>query len=81
MNDYKAGTIIIKNKKEKGLFKKKTIYGGVLKNCPSVYGYSINPRLKKEYHNGDEVKAEYYVYMGGKNDDYDEVMDFLIIEE
>lgn len=81
MDESRKGTIIIKSKKVKGLFKKRTVYGGVVKACPSVYGYSFNEEFKKEYHRGDEVNAEYYVYTGGKKDDYDEVMDFLIIEE
>ena len=27
------------------------------------------------------INAEYYVYFGGKKDNYDEVMDFFIIED
>ena len=81
MDDCRKGTVIIKSKKEKGLFKKRTVYGGVVKACPSVYGYSLNEEFKKEYHRGDEVNAEYYVYTGGKKDNYDEFIEFLIIEE
>lgn len=45
MDDCRKGTIIIKSKKEKGLFKKRTVYGGIVKVCPSVYGYSFNEPL------------------------------------
>ena len=81
MSDIRQGTVIIKEKKQKGLFKKYYIYGGELKGCPGVYGYSINRDLTKEYQKNDEVIVEYWVYMGGKKDDYDEVMEFDIIEE
>lgn len=80
MDNCRKGTIIIKSKKVKGLFKKRTVYGGVVKACPSVYGYSFNEEFKKEYHRGDEVYAEYYVYTGGKKDNDDEVIDSYIIE-
>lgn len=81
MNDLRKGTIIIGEKKENGLLKKHTVYGGSLKASPGVYGYSTNKTFAKEYHRDDEVKAEYEVYMGGRKDDYDEVMKFRIIEE
>lgn len=81
MDESRKGTIIIKSKKLKGLFKKHTVYGGVVKACQSVYGYSFNETFKKEYQPDDEVNAEYYVYTGGKKDNYDEITDFYIIED
>ena len=80
MDECRRGTILITNKKEKGLFKKHTVYCGVIKDCPSIYGYSLNDTFKKEYKDGDIVKAEYYLYTGGKKDNYDEIMDFYIVE-
>lgn len=81
MSDIRKGTVKIREIITKGLFKKYNIYGGSLKGVPGIYGYSIKQELKKEYHKGDEVKVNYWIYMGGKKDDYDEQMEFEIIEE
>ena len=81
MSDIRKGTVKIKEKIPKGLFKKYYIYGGALKGVPGIYGYSIKMDLKKEYNKGDEVKVNYWIYIGGKKDDYDEVMEFEIVEE
>lgn len=81
MDDYTHGKVKIKEKREKGLFKKYYIYGGGLIGAPGIYGYSANHNLKKEYHKGDEVKVKYRIFMGGKKNDYDEIMEFYIIED
>ena len=81
MSEIRKGTVTIKEKKSNGLFKKYFTYGGSLNGAPGIYGYSIKQKnLKKEYHKNDEVKVNYWIHMGGKKDDYDEVMEFEIIE-
>ena len=80
MGETRKGTVIIKEKIQKGLFKKYYIYGGALKGCPGIYGYSFKQDLQKEYHRNDEVPVDYWIYMGGRKDDYDEVMEFAIKE-
>ncbi len=80
MDESRKGTVVINEIKTKGLFKKYNQYGGGLKGAPGIYGYSHKQDLNKEYHRGDEVCVRYWIYMGGKKDDYDEVMEFEIVE-
>lgn len=80
MEESRKGTVVINEIKTKGLFKKYNQYGGGLKGAPGIYGYSLKQDLNKEYHRGDEVSVRYWIYMGGKKDDYDEVMEFEIVE-
>ena len=81
MNDTRKGTVKIKEKIEKGIFKKYYIYGGGLKGAPGIYGYSVKKKLKKEYHKGDEVKVNYWIQLKGKKNSYDESIVFEIVEK
>lgn len=80
MSEFTHGTVTIKERIKKGIFKKYYIYGGSLDGAPGIYGYSTKQYLKKVYHKGDKVKVQYRISMGKRKDDYDEVMEFSIIE-
>lgn len=80
-NDVRKGTVKIKEILHKGLFGKKTVYGTSLRGVPGIYGYSVNKSFTRDYKRGEEIPVNYWVFMGGKKDDYDEVMEFEIIEE
>ena len=62
MSDFRNGTVVIKEKLKKGIFKKRMVYGGGLYGAPGIYGYSINKELRREYHVGDKVTVKYQVY-------------------
>lgn len=81
MKDIRKGTVVIREKIAKGLFKKHYTYGGGLKGVPGIYGYSVKQKLNKECYKGDEVTVNYWISYVGKKNSQDEVMGVEIVEE
>ncbi len=81
MQEYRKGTVIIKEVAQKGFLRKRTVYGGGLYGCPGIYGYSVNKTLQKEYQEGDKVKVRYQLLENSHGGADDEFMEFEILEE
>lgn len=72
------GTVVIMSRKEEGLLRKKTVYSGYLYGAPGASGKSTNRSLKRIYHTGEQVQAEYTVT---RDKDSDEHIIFTILED
>ena len=71
------GTVVILSRKEEGLLRKRMVYKGYLYGAPGVSGKSTNGSLRRIYHSGERVQAEYTVTRDKNSDEH---ISFMILE-
>ena len=68
---------MILSRKEEGLLRKRMVYKGYLYGAPGVSGKSRNKKLRRIYHSGERVQAEYTLKRDKNSDEH---ISFMILE-